>query len=87
MAYTGNPPVTEVGTQVSFCDLFWEQRFMSSVTAGPAKTPADLGSLSLISFEQALIHEWMHCDVMGFKSHSKCESKINPYISCNSELY
>jgi hypothetical protein len=87
MAYTGNPPLAEAGSQVSFCNLFWMQRFMSSITAGPAKTPADLGSPSTMSFEQALIHEWMHCDVMGFKRHSKRESEINPYISCNSELY
>jgi len=42
---------------------------MTSIIAGPKKSPADLGDPALISFEQVIIHEYMHCDVVGFKEH------------------
>lgn len=68
-AFTANPPFAEFGATITFCDLFWEQRFMTSIIAGPKKSPADLGDPALISFEQVIIHEYMHCDVVGFKEH------------------
>ncbi|KAH8803580.1 hypothetical protein F5884DRAFT_888954 [Xylogone sp. PMI_703] len=70
-ASTANPPLSPppFGAMTMFCNFFWEQRFMASVTSGPRKTPADLGDPRLMSFEQALAHEWMHADVVGYKKH------------------
>jgi hypothetical protein len=31
----------------------------------------DLGNPAMMTYEQALVHEWMHCDKMGFREHSQ----------------
>lgn len=47
---------------------------MDSITSGPPKSHEDLGDPSLMSFEQAISHEWMHAHVIGYARDSKCQA-------------
>lgn len=55
-----------------FCDKFFEEgKYLNEIIDGPPKTINDFGDPKLISYEQMIVHEWMHADIMGYKQHSE----------------
>lgn len=50
-----------------FCPPFFAAgNYLNDITSGPPRVVGDLGSLALISYEQMIVHEWMHAIVMGY---------------------
>jgi len=55
-----------------FCDKFFSSgRFLNDIANNGPKRISDFGDPRLRSYEQMMVHEWMHSDVMGYQGHSK----------------
>jgi hypothetical protein len=73
------PPkgASEFGTVVIFCPSFFTLRFTDMVTAGPKKDPTVLDDPDFHTFEQTIMHEWMHCTIpIGMAERG------NSYVFC-----
>ena len=70
-AYTVPPPLSEYGTVIVFCPQFFNLSFTDIITSTSKKDTTALAEPTLYTFERTIMHEWMHCDPMGFKQRSQ----------------
>ncbi|PVH70827.1 hypothetical protein DL98DRAFT_597489 [Cadophora sp. DSE1049] len=69
-AYTANTRVNPDGWTIVFCPRFFTiPTYMNRILARPNIRETELGNLDLVSYEQAILHEWLHNDIMGFSQH------------------
>ncbi|KAF3480698.1 uncharacterized protein GIQ15_06045 [Arthroderma uncinatum] len=69
-AYTQNPSLTGDGWEIVFCPRFFREdriRYINRITDGPRLPHTEISRL--ISYEYAIIHEWMHVDIFGYLFH------------------
>ncbi|KAH7364002.1 hypothetical protein BKA65DRAFT_532662 [Rhexocercosporidium sp. MPI-PUGE-AT-0058] len=69
-AYTANNKVNPTGWTIVFCPRFFTSlTYLNRILARPNVRETELGNLDLVSYEQAILHEWLHNDIMGFNQH------------------
>ncbi|TVY41875.1 hypothetical protein LSUB1_G003086 [Lachnellula subtilissima] len=69
-AYTDTSNITFAGWTVVFCQKFFQSgKYLNTLLAGPKISEASLGALKYVSYEQIILHEWLHNDIMGYSEH------------------
>ncbi|PMD27060.1 hypothetical protein NA56DRAFT_725877 [Hyaloscypha hepaticicola] len=55
---------------IVFCPKFFtDLKYLSEILALQRVAETDLGSLNLVSYEQIILYEWLHNDIMGYSEH------------------
>lgn len=67
-----------------FCPSFFAAgHYLNNITSGPPMVVDDLGSLALISYEQMVVHEWMHAPVMGHSMFGRYKIPVFLFTSAD----
>ncbi|EPE33194.1 Metalloproteases (zincins), catalytic [Glarea lozoyensis ATCC 20868] len=68
-AYTSNIKRSFLGWTIVFCPKFFSLKYLNEILARSSVPESSLGNLDLVSYEQVLLHEWLHNDIMGYTEH------------------